>query len=241
MRPLLEICVEDLPGVEAAVEGGADRIELCSALALGGLTPSPAMLFRATRLGLPIHAMVRPRMGDFSLGPRDIALMADDIRLMLDLGAAGIVVGALLPDRTLDCAALETFRKAAGDAVLVLHRAIDLTPHPIAAIEQARQLGFDKVLSSGGARSAPEGAIMLESMVAAAGEHLSVMAGSGVRPGNVAALVGQTGIREVHSSASMAAASPDPDIERFGFGGGRRITDADMVRQLRAALEEKRA
>lgn len=241
MRALLEICVDDLAGVEASVEGGADRIELCSALEHGGLTPSPALLWRATRFGLPVHAMIRSRVGHFMLDPREVALMADDIRLMRDLGAAGIVVGALLPDRTLDRAALEAFREAAGDAALVLHRAIDLTPHPIAATEQARELGFDKVLSSGGARTAAEGAITLACMVAAAGEQMAVIAGSDVRPDNVAELVGRTGVREVHSSASVVAASPDPEIQRFGFGGERRVTDADIVRRLRAALEETKA
>jgi copper homeostasis protein len=235
---LLEICVDDLAGMEAAIEGGADRIELCSALELGGLTPSPALLWRATRSGPPVHAMVRPRGGHFVLDPREIALMADDIRLMRDLGAAGIVVGALLPDRTLDRAALEAFRTAAGDAVLVLHRAIDLTPHLAVAAEQARELGFDKVLSSGGARTAAEGATMLACMVAAAGEKLAVIAASGVRPENVAELVGKTGVSEVHSSASAMTTSPHPDGERLGFGGERRVTDSTVVRRLRAALDE---
>lgn len=232
--------MDDLAGVEAAIEGGADRIELCSALELGGLTPSPALLWSATRFGVPVHAMIRPRAGHFMLDPREVALMVDDIRLMRDLGAAGIVVGALLADGTLDRAALEAFRTAAGDTALVLHRAIDRTPHPIAATEQARELGFDKVLSSGGARTAAEGAITLACMVAAAGEKLAVIAGSGIRPENIAELVDKTGVREVHSSASAVAAPADPEIERFGFGGERCVTDADIVRRLRAALEEYR-
>ena len=239
MGALLEICVDDLAGVEAAAAGGADRIELCAALELGGLTPSPALLWHAVGFGLPIHVMIRPRVGHFQLESREIALIADDIRLMLDLGAAGVVVGALLADRTLDRAALAAFREAADDAVLVLHRAVDLTPDPIAAIGQARDLGFDKVLSSGGARTAAEGAITLACMVATAGNDLAVIAGSGVRPENVAETVAKTGVREVHSSASITAASPDPEIERFGFGGERRITDADIVRRLRTTLGEK--
>lgn len=236
MAALLEICVDDLAGVEAAVEGGADRIEICSALESGGLTPSPALLWRATRFGLPVHAMIRPRAGHFRLEPREVALMADDIRLMLDLGAAGIVIGALLPDNRLDQAALAAFRRAAEDAVLVLHRAIDLTPDPITAIGQARDLGIDKVLSSGGARTANEGAITLASMVAAAQGALAVIAGSGIRPDTVANLVAATGVGEVHSSASVAA-PVEPDIQRFDFGGARRVTDAATVRQLRTALE----
>jgi copper homeostasis protein len=235
----LEICVDDLSGIEAAVDGGADRIELCSALELGGLTPSPALIRRAVATGLPVHAMIRPRVGNFRLEPRDVAMMADDIRQALDLGATGVVAGALLPDRTLDRAAMTAFRKAAGAAVLVLHRAIDLTPDPIASVGAARDLGVDKILSSGGARTAIEGAITLACMVAAAGDALGVIAGSGVRPDHAADLIARTGVREVHSSASVAAPAPEPEVQRFGFGGHRRITDPDMVRRLRAALRDR--
>ena len=235
---LLEICVDDLAGLEAAVAGGADRIELCSALETGGLTPSPALLWRAVQTGVPVQAMIRPRAGDFRIGRADVALMADDIRLALDLGAKGVVVGALQPDHTLDLAALAAFREAAGDAVLVLHRAIDLTPDPIAAVREARDLGFDKVLSSGGARTALEGAIMLAAMATSAGDRLKLIAGSGVRPENVVEIMLRTGLREVHSSASIAAPPDAPDVQRLGFGGHRRITDGDMVRRLRAAVRE---
>lgn len=235
---LLEICVDDLPGLEAAVAGGADRIELCSALEMGGLTPSPALLWRAVQMGVPVHAMIRPRAGDFRLDRADVALMADDIRLALDLGAKGVVVGALRPDHTLDQAPLAAFREAAGDAVLVLHRAIDLTPDPIAAVREAGDLGFDKVLSSGGARTAIEGAIMLAAMVTAAVDRLELIAGSGVRPDNVVDVMLRTGVREVHSSASTAAPPDAPEVQGLGFGGNRRITDMDMVRRLRAAMRE---
>jgi len=237
MTALLEICVDDLPGVEAAVAGGADRIELCAALELGGLTPSPALLARAVATGLPVHAMVRPRGGGFVLGPSDVQLMADEIGLAFDLGAKGVVIGALLPDRRLDRLALTAFRKAAGKGILVLHRAIDLTPDPVAATTQARDLGVDKILSSGGAATAFEGIGTLARMVAAAGDGLSVIAGSGVRVENVARIVAETGVREVHSSASVAAPGADPAAERLGFGGARRITDAQTVRRLRAAIE----
>src|SRR3954451_1795199 len=103
---ILEICVDSPDGVAAAVAGGADRIELCSALELGGLTPSAALLARAAATGLPVHVMVRPRAGGFVPGPAELALVLDEIRRAAALGAAGVVVGALLPDRRLDEAAL---------------------------------------------------------------------------------------------------------------------------------------
>jgi copper homeostasis protein len=238
---LLEICVDDLPGVEAAVAGGADRIELCSALELGGLTPSPALLARAVATGLPVHVMIRPCTGNFVLVRAEVALMADDIRRALDLGAKGVVIGALLPDGALDRVALAAFRKAAGNAMLVLHRAIDLTRDPVAAIDQAREAGFDKVLSSGGAPTAIEGCITLARMVGTAGAELSIIAGSGVRPDNVARIIAETGVREVHSSASIRVPGSDPKMEALGFGGARGITDAETVRRLRVAMEEQKA
>jgi copper homeostasis protein len=155
---ILEICVDSLDGVAAAVAGGADRIELCAALELGGLTPSAALLAQAVATGLPVHAMIRPRAGGFVVEPAELTLMLDDIRRAAALGAVGVVVGALLPDDRLDEAALARMREVAQDLVVVLHRAIDLTPDPIAATGRALALGYDKVLSSGGARTANGGA-----------------------------------------------------------------------------------
>src|SRR5689334_17374550 len=158
---ILEVCVESVSGVAAAVAGGADRVELCSALELGGLTPSAALLAHAVATGLPVHAMVRPRAGGFVPGPDELALMLDEIRRTAALGAAGVVVGALLPDGRLDEAALARMREAARDLAAVLHRAVDLTPDPVAATARAVALGYDKVLSSGGARTAVGGAAVL--------------------------------------------------------------------------------
>ncbi|WP_116089567.1 copper homeostasis protein CutC [Sphingomonas crusticola] len=238
MAVLLEICVDDAAGVEAAVAGGADRIELCSALELGGLTPPPALLRCAVASGLPIHAMIRPRSGGFLLKDGDVALMIDEIGSALAEGATGVVVGALLADGTLNQAALGAFRDAAGDAQIVLHRAIDLTPDPVAAVESACALGYDKILSSGGATTAIEGAATLARMVSAAKGRLSIIAGSGVTPDNVALLLTQTGVLEVHSSASVADAPPDEAALRLGFAmGARRVTDAGTVRRLCAAIE----
>ncbi len=236
MGPLLEICVDDPVGIREALAGGADRLELCSALELGGLTPSAALIDHAVSTGLPVHPMIRLRAGGYVLQDGDVAVMIEEIRLALAHGAAGVVVGALLPDGRLDREAMARFRDAARDAVIVLHRAIDLSADPVAAVEQARALGYDKVLSSGGAASAPDGAETLARMVEAAGPDLSVMAGAGVRPDNVAALVAATGVREVHGSASRLAPAPDEKVMRLGFAfGPRRVTDRAIVAAMRAA------
>lgn len=239
---LLEICVDDPAGLAAAVAGGADRIELCSALELGGLTPSAALLAAAVRSGCPVHAMIRPRAGGFVLGEGEEALMIEEIRLALAHGAAGVVIGALRPDHTLDCDALARFRDAARDATLVLHRAIDLTPDPVAATAQAAALGYDKILSSGGAQTAIEGAARLAWMVAEAGSRLAIIAGSGVNPDNALQLVVKTGAREIHSSASISGPEPDTVTLGLGFAAGpRRQTDSRIVARLRAAIAQGEA
>jgi copper homeostasis protein len=229
---ILEICVDDAAGVDAAVAGGADRIELCSALELGGLTPSAALLDHALGTGCPIHMMIRPRAGGFVYSEDDVALMVEEIGRAVAGGAAGVVVGALRPDGELDREALGRFRDAAWDAAIVLHRAIDLVPDPVAAVSEAIALGYDKILSSGGASTAVEGMTTLAAMVAAAGERLSII--------TVARIIAGTGVREVHGSASRPGAEPDAATLRLGFATGpRRVTDQAIVERLHTMLAEK--
>lgn len=239
MGTLLEICVDGPAGIAAAVAGGSDRIELCAGLELGGLTPSAGMIGRAVATGLPVHVLIRPRAGDFLVDDAELDVMLADISRALALGAAGVVVGALNRDGRLDGETLARFRDAARDRAAVLHRAIDLVPDPVAAIERVCTLGYDGVLSSGGAASAPAGAAMLALMVRAARGRLAVIAGAGVRPDNVAALVAATGVREVHASASQAVAPPDARLMELGFAhGARGQTDAATIEALRGALRQ---
>ena len=240
MAALLEICVDSPESLAAAVAGGADRIELCSALELGGLTPSAALLAQSLRSGCPTHMMIRPRAGGFVLADAEVALMLDEIRRAVTAGVAGVVVGALRPDRTLDRDALARFRDATRDAVIVLHRAIDLVPDPLAAVREAVALGYDKILSSGGAPTAAEGAATLRQMVATAGGRLSIIAGSGINPQNAARIVRDTGVREVHGSASQPGPAPDATTLRLGFATGpRRETDRQIVAMLRTAISDE--
>jgi copper homeostasis protein len=198
------------------------------------------LLDHALRAGCPIHMMIRPRAGGFVYSEDDLALMVEEIGGAVAAGAAGVVVGALRPDGGLDRTALARFRAAAFDATIVLHRAIDLVPDPVAAVEEAVALGYDKILSSGGALSAVEGMATLAAMVADAGERISIIAGAGVRPDNVARIIAGTGVREVHGSASRPDVEPDAATLRLGFATGpRRATDQAIVQRLRAAISEK--
>jgi len=239
-RPLLEICVDDADGVAAAVAGGADRIELCGALGLGGLTPSAALVAQAVRSGVPVHAMVRPREGDFRYDADEVAMATDEIRRMIAMGVAGVVVGAMADDRSLDLDVLAAWRDAADGVAIVLHRAVDLVADPVAAVHAVAAIGYDHILTAGGAATAQAGAETIAAMVAAADGRLAIIAGSGVSADNAAVLVARTGVDAVHASASVRQDWGDPRIAAMGFGGGdRRRTSPEKIAALRQAIGRK--
>jgi len=201
MRPLLEICVDTPAGLRAAAANGADRIELCAALSEGGLTPSRGFMQRARGGGVPVRAMIRPRAGDFTYDDAELAVMRDDIAAAAEAGLAGVVFGANLADGALDTDALADLSRRARESGLqtALHRGFDLAPDPFAALDDAIALGFDTVLTSGAAQSAPEGAAVLQALVARAAGRIEILAGGGVRAGNAALLL-NAGLRALHAS-----------------------------------------
>ena len=239
--PFLEICADDVSGVRAAVEGGADRIELCAALDTGGLTPSLGLTAFAVSLDIPIRVLIRPRAGSFVFDEDEERVMREDIARSLAVGAEGVVLGASHADSRLNVEMLERLvaaARAAGTRGLTLHRAIDLAPDLEQAVDEAVRLGFDTVLSSGGALTAPEGAAMLARMQHRAPASLTIMAGSGVTPSTVSALVAESGVRAVHASARSNVRASDPKLVAFGFSReSERTATAATVRALRNALD----
>ena len=235
---LLEVCVDSVFGFNAAVAGGADRIELCSSLAVGGLTPSPGFIVFAAKSKTPSRVMVRPRVGDYVFSEDEIDLMRRDIDSVRAAGLSGVVIGASRPDWHLDEAAIAKLAQHAKGLKLTLNRTIDMAPDPVAAVDMALALGFDTILTSGGALKAPDGMDTIAAMVKRAGGGLEILAGSGVNAGNVAALVKKTGVCAVHGS--FAAPWPgviDPKLVQFGYiAPGARETSEAAVRQVRAAL-----
>ena len=207
-KVVVEVAVDSLAGARAAAHAGADRLEVCSSLAEGGLTPSLG-LFEAVRAAvqLPIFAMVRPRGGDFLYDDDDFDIMLRDLRLLRGAGADGIVSGALVAAGGLDEARLAELVARTHPLPFTCHRAFDLCADPAAAIETLVQVGAARVLTSGQAPSAPAGAPAIARHVAAAGSRLVVMAGAGVRDDNIRPLVAATGVREVHLSAGVWRAS----------------------------------
>lgn len=244
-RTILEVCVEDLHGIDAAIAGGADRIELCAALGIGGLTP-PSSLIRAAAAsseasGVPVHLLARPREGGFVYTPREHALIADDIRTAAEAGLAGIVIGALDADQRLDLRALAAWvahAKALGDArgrplSLTLHRAFDLCRDMPDALESAVTLGFDRILTSGGAPRAFDGVETLTALHQQAAGRIIVLAGSGVSPETLPSILA-TGVHEVHASCrALVTSAADPAELRFGFASPDRVTTSrDAVERL---------
>lgn len=237
--PILEVCVDDVAGLDAAIEGGADRIELCSALALGGLSPSSGLMAEAGRRALPVIALIRPRSGGFVYGAAEERVMLQDIARAADLGLAGVAIGALRPeDGALDLALLRRLAGAAGALQLTLHRAFDLVPDPAAALEQAVDLGFQRVLSSGGATTAAAGSARLAELVAQSRGRLRMLAGSGITAANAAALLDASGVPELHASCR----GPEPEalparLLALGFiSPSCRPTSVASVRALKDCL-----
>lgn len=237
--PLLEVCVADAGSLEAAIAGGAQRIELCSSLELGGLTPLPGLMALAAKAPVPVYALVRPRTGDFVYAGADIDALLADIEAIRAAGLAGVVLGASNADGTLDEPLLRRLRAGAGELGTTLHRAIDLVPDFARATEIAIDLGFERILTSGGAHTAIEGITGLRTIYAATHGRIKLMAGSGLNPANVAQLLHAVPIDEIHSSCASSIPTRGPDAIRLGFAEAtRRQTDAAIVTEMRRALAE---
>lgn len=230
---LLEVCVDDAEGLAEALAGGADRIELCAALGVGGLTPTPGLIEGAAASRIPVYPMIRPRPGAFRFTPAEVATMRADIRFCRAAGLPGVVLGASRPDGRLDTSVLSDLVAEAQGLDLTLHRCIDLAPDADEAVETAIALGFRRILTSGGAPQAHLGLPRLARMIATAAGRLSIMPGSGVSPATWPHLAGLD-ITEVH--ASCAAPLPG-SADAFGFVTGQeKRTSRDLVRALKACL-----
>ncbi|POR46422.1 copper homeostasis protein [Paraburkholderia eburnea] len=237
MPVLLEVCVDSADGLEAAIAGGADRIELCSALDLGGLTPTPGLIAAASRAPIPVYAMIRPHARSFVWTPADAAAMLAEIDAVRAAGLAGVVLGAALSDSALDVALLETLQSRSRGLGATLHRVFDLVPDSARALEAAIALGFERILTSGGAARAQDGLAMLGALVQQAAGRIGIMPGSGVSAANVARIVQSVGAQEVHASCRETLAYDDSKGVELGFFPARQgITSVGAVQALRRAL-----
>lgn len=196
---LVEACVDSVASSLAAERGGARRLELCDALFDGGTTPSAGMIAVCKEgVSIPVFVMIRPRGGGFVYSDTERDVMRRDIIVARELGADGLVIGGLRPDGAVDLDIVRYLLEAARDLPVTFHRAFDLAPDPVAALESLADAGVQRILTAGGASTAAEGASALAQLVRQAGSRLIVMAGGGVREENVRTLVSVSGVREVH-------------------------------------------
>ncbi|MGJ8527854.1 copper homeostasis protein CutC [Maritalea sp.] len=235
----LEVCVDSLASLKAAKDGGADRIELCAALSEGGLTPSAGFMRAAKELGISTHAMIRPRGGDFCYSAQELQLMLQDIEYATQVGLDGVVVGASLENDQLDLVALEQLRLAAGQMECTLHRAIDLTPNPVAAVEQVIEIGFTRILTSGGKKTATDGAKTIAEMNDISAGRIQIMPGSGISSQNAVSILNITNANALHASCSKWSTTASEQAIAMGFAheNGARETSVDTVKTLRKTVD----
>jgi copper homeostasis protein len=229
---LLEICIDSYASAQAAKAGGADRLEVCGALAIGGTTPSTSLLEQCVNeLEMPSMMMIRPHDGGFEYADDDLRVMIGSISVAKSIGVQGIVFGALTADQRIDIEACKRLLDHTEGLETTFHRAIDVAVEPLNALATIEQLGFDRVLTSGQLPTAIEGAGMIGQMVQQS-STIKILAGSGVNDSNVSELIRRTGVKEVHASASVPTSETQTHGE-VSFGENRRITCAEKVGKIK--------
>jgi copper homeostasis protein len=243
--PLIEVCVEGIDGLLAAQAAGADRVELCASLVEGGITPSFGTVRTALDLAtIPFHVIVRPRGGDFLYSDAEYRSMLADVAQLRTIGVAGVVVGCLTAEGTIDETRITALVEAAGPLAVTSHRAFDMTSDAAEALEALIRCGVGRVLTSGQRDTAIEGADLLAALVRQAGERIVILGCGALDPGNIADVRAGTGLREMH----FAALREVPSAMRYrnrqvGMGGSdldreyrNTVTDAGLVAATIAAV-----
>jgi copper homeostasis protein len=245
---LIEVCVDSVESALAAERGGAMRLEVCSNLLEGGVTPSLGMIKAVRRnVSIALNVMIRPRGGDFCYSDEEFAIMRQDITSAKQAGADGVVLGVLDVDGNVDTNRTAQLVDSAAPLTVTFHRAIDMTRNLVGSLQTLKCLGVTRILTSGGEQTAIEGRHEIARLVCAAKDKIAVMAGSGIREHNVCQLVDATGVREIHVSLNGREASPmryrngkismgivkDREYQRFGVLQER-------VERLLAAVSKRR-
>lgn len=228
MSILLEVCAGDVESARAAAAGGADRLELCAALEVGGVTAGPGTL-RAVRdaVDLPLVVLARPRRGDFLYTGAELAALAGDVDAAREAGAQGVALGVLDADGCVDREATARLVERARPLEVTFHRAFDLVRDPDEALETLVELGVERVLTSGGAPDVVAGLPRLKTLVAAARGRIGILPGGGVRAANAARIAAESGARELHLSAARVVPS----------GMRHRVEALDLGAQLPGEYE----
>jgi copper homeostasis protein len=242
-RLVLEVCVESVESAIAAEQGGAHRVELCSALGDGGVSPSAGLIAVVRqRIQIALHVMIRPRGSDFCYSEDEFAVMQRDLLMAKQLRANGVVLGILDVDGKIDIPRTKQLVALAAPMQVTFHRAFDMTGDLVQSLGDVQATGVHRILTSGGQQTAAEGAEMLKKLVESANGSVGIMAASGIGEHNVAELVQRTGVREVHASLRSAVASSmryQNQQVSMGATKGREyqrlVADQQKVRRLLSA------
>ncbi|MCW2736730.1 copper homeostasis protein CutC [Nocardioides sp.] len=242
MTTLVEICVEDVGGAALAAAAGADGLEVCAGLADGGTTPTLGFVRHCVEQapGLEVRVLVRARPGDFVHSPQEVEVMVADIEAVRAHvpadGRVGFVIGTLDVDGGIDTDAVRRLVAACGDAPLTFHKAFDSVTDKPAALGLLADLGITRVLTSGGGGPAVDHLPVLADLVRRGGDDVRIAVGGGVRPGNVARIVAETGALEVHLRAPGRVDSAGRGTAVGYDDGSRSVTSAAVVADVMAAL-----
>jgi len=240
-RVLLEICCGSLDDALEAGAGGADRVELCSSLFFGGLTPSFGALVEAKkRLGIPVIFMVRPRGGGFCYTEAEMAAMEHDTAMAITQGADGVVFGILTEDGRVDLARTKRLRSRIGDRQAVFHRAFDVTPDPFRALDELVDLGITRILTSGQRDTVFEGLELIKRLVDYAGDRIEILPGGGIKPYQFEDVIAKTGCGQIHVAAWTTRRDDSTQHKPWVTFGGALfppenlydITDREIVADL---------
>ena len=244
---ILEACVDSVESAMAAVAGGADRLELCSNLIIGGTTPGP-WLFEEIRKrsDIRIHALIRPRFGDFCYTDAEFSIIKKAVEDFRKIGAEGVVFGILKPDGTLNMEQMKELMEAAGDMSVTLHRAFDVCVDPLDTMEQAISLGIDTILTSGQRNTCLQGAGLLKELQDKSEGRITIQAGSGVSAEVIRKLYPLTGIKAYHMTGKRVIDS-EMKFRKPGVNMGLPMfseyeiwrTEADNIRAAKKVLEQE--
>lgn len=238
----IEVCIDNIESLLTAQKSGAGRIELCSSLALGGLTPSSGLITQVMKHAvIPVYAMIRPRDGDFLYSSDEVEMMLAEIHSARALGVQGVVFGLLNQQAQVDKDALNSLMQASKGLAVTFHRAIDCCEDVEQAMEIILGAGCDAVLTSGLANSADLGIDTIKKMVAQSKGRLSVMAGAGINGHNVARIVNETGVKQVHLSGKVSRASYMQTVTNCGYQAeflNINVTDGQKIEAVKQALQD---
>ncbi|XP_046384577.1 copper homeostasis protein cutC homolog [Ischnura elegans] len=235
----MEVCIDCVESAVNAFRGGAARIELCSALSEGGLTPTPGLLRQVKALvNIPLFVMIRPRRGDFYYSDDEGNVMLQDLMVLKECGADGFVFGALEHDGSVNRSLCGKLVDLASPLPCTFHRAFDVSKDAVESLESLISLGFKRLLTSGQCNSALEGASLIRMLIERAGDKITIMPGAGITKGNLEKILEATGAREFHASARKPCVSKMSYIHdccKMGKDGNEYellITDEIIVRAM---------